>query len=853
MTGFDELVAPTSLGAAFGDVRRRSPSAGSDGITPTAYERHLEAWLDRLSRTLRAGAWRPAPLVRLRQRKPGGGVRRLAIPTVEDRIVIEVLRRALEPIIEPRLSVAAYAYRPGRSARGAVEVVARCIEEGAGWVALADVRDFFDTIGHAQLAKELDGLGCEARVRALLDRLLAGHATRPGRGLAQGSAISPLLSNLVLAPVDRALLEDGHRLVRYCDNLCVPTRSRAAASRALAAVRRELGRRGLSLKPEASRVAEVREGFTWLGFWLGSTGRRVSDSAVRALRARLDAAGEGKTGLALRERLRPIVRGWAQYFDVALPEGASLGRYDDAARSLLMELRGGEAMGPQDAAPEAERDERDEDWDERELEADGEQDGSRRRAVDELLAEADRLAARGAYAEAERAQEEAERLAAAPLDEVVDAPDQLEADQEAVDAYLGLFCAGQDEHEAAPVSGRAGPRELVRVERPPGATDVRAHLLGQTALAVRPRLADGGATLGVLDVDGTHVGTEVAVRAHVDALCSVARSWGLQVLVERTGGRGMHVWIPFEGRVRAHDVAALLARLVAAAGWPADGVRVERLPGGDGEPDLHAQSITLPLGLHVETGARSRLAWGDGREVGNDLCGVFAGAANDPARIVEVSGSSEGARTEVPVVAVVPAERLGQGVAVQRVMAGCAVLRHLADKAAAVGHLDHAERLSLLYSLGHLGEAGRRAIHEIVGRCGNYDEAETSRQIGRLSGLPISCTRMREKHVTAELAPLCACEFGDVRRRGGYPTPLLHAAGFRRVWRDELRGRRLAEVVARERPPEGVAAVAERSELPRAVAPGDDDDGDRAAGGAVEPALDGRGVVVAGVAPHEWA
>jgi hypothetical protein len=152
------------------------------------------------------------------------------------------------------------------------------------------------------------------------------------------------------------------------------------------------------------------------------------------------------------------------------------------------------------------------------------------------------------------------------------------------------------------------------------------------------------------------------------------------------------------------------------------------------------------------------------------------------------------------------------------------------------------------------GCAGRRAIHEIVGRCGNYDEAETTRQIGRLSGLPISCTRMREKHVTAELAPLCACEFGDVRRRGGYPTPLLHAAGFRRVWRDELRGRRLAEVVARERPVEGVAAVAERSELPRVAAVAEQDDGGgRAAGESVERALDGRGVLVTGVAPHEWA
>lgn len=459
--------------------------------------------------------------------------------------------------------------------------------------------------------------------------------------------------------------------------------------------------------------------------------------------------------------------------------------------------------------------------------------------VDERLAAADRLAAEGAYAAAERAYVDAKERSAAPVEVEADRGAGQAWDDELVDAFLGLFCAGQETHEVAAVRRDAGLRDFVPVERPPGPADVRAHLVGEVALAVRPRLADGTCALGVLDVDGVGAGTEIAVRAHVDALCSVARSWGLEVLAERTGGRGMHVWIPLERRRPAQVVAAVLSRIVREAGRPAEGVRVERLPGGDDEPDLHAQAITLPLGRHVETGERSRLAWAGGCEVEDDGTGMLAGAANDVERlagvaVTEVSGEGAAAVR-------VPVERLGLGPggAVRRVMDGCAVLQHLADKAAAVGHLDHAERLSLLYSLGHLGEAGRRAIHEIVGRCGNYSQVETSRQIGRLSGLPISCTRMREKHVTEELAPRCTCDFGDVRRRGGYPTPLLHANGFRRVWREELRGRRAAEVVARERPAAGVRAVAEANELPRGEGPGEGDEH--------------GGVMVAGVPPHEWA
>ncbi len=174
-------------------------------------------------------------------------------------------------------------------------------------------------------------------------------------------------------------------------------------------------------------------------------------------------------------------------------------------------------------------------------------------------------------------------------------------------------------------------------------------------------------------------------------------------------------------------------------------------------------------------------------------------------------------------------------------MDGCAVLRHLADKASAGGHLDHAERLSLLYSLGHLGEPGHRAIHGIIGGCHNYDPGETSRQISRLSGLPIGCARMRDKHATPEILPLCNCEFGPVRRRGGYPTPVLHAIGFRRSWRDTLRGRQRSRAEIRAQDDVGVTAV-EEAGLPQSPELEPD------ATANVEP-----GVHVAGVAPHLWA
>jgi hypothetical protein len=198
--------------------------------------------------------------------------------------------------------------------------------------------------------------------------------------------------------------------------------------------------------------------------------------------------------------------------------------------------------------------------------------------------------------------------------------------------------------------------------------------------------------------------------------------------------------------------------------------------------------------------------------VGTNLAGIFDGAAADPPSLARVCAREETA-------ALAPVELpdwASFGSSVAKIFAGCILLRDLAARSAALGHLTHSERLSLLYSLGHLGEPGARAIHAIIAMCGNYDRAETERQIRRLSGLPIGCSRMREKHATAQTLPQCNCAFDDVRRRGGYPTPLLHAGGFRRGWRDILRGRRHVEARARDGEVGGVTTVEEEGPPPAA-------------------------------------
>jgi CRISPR-associated protein Cas1 len=257
---FDDLITTTALAAHFAEVRAASPAAGADGLRPDDVARDLEGYLAPLSTALGDGSWRPAPLLRIRGRKPGGGVRRLAIPTVADRIVIALLRHLIEQAVEPLLAPSAYAYRPGRSARGAVDAVLAAIAGGARFVALADIREFFDSIALGPLQEAMAALPLPREACAIACHLLDGHALSPGRGLAQGSALSPTLSNLALVPLDRALTGPGRALVRYCDNLCMPAATEREARAALDAMRREAGRLGLQLKEAASQQVAVSHG-----------------------------------------------------------------------------------------------------------------------------------------------------------------------------------------------------------------------------------------------------------------------------------------------------------------------------------------------------------------------------------------------------------------------------------------------------------------------------------------------------------------------------------------------------------------------------------------------------------------
>lgn len=256
--------SPDRLVEAWQRVQANHGAAGGDGVSVDRFARFADTAIPRLSAMLRDGSYRPAPARRVSIAKRDGGTRLLTIPAVVDRIAQGAVALTLGPILEAQMEDSSFAYRRGRGVADAVRRVAALRREGFRWVVDADIRHYFDAIPHAPLLDQVERYSGDDALLDLIAQWLEWYAPG-GRGLPQGSPLSPLLANIYLDDLDEAM--EGHhlRIVRYADDFVVLARDAKRAQEALAQASALLAARGLELHPEKSRVLGFDQGLRFLG------------------------------------------------------------------------------------------------------------------------------------------------------------------------------------------------------------------------------------------------------------------------------------------------------------------------------------------------------------------------------------------------------------------------------------------------------------------------------------------------------------------------------------------------------------------------------------------------------------
>lgn len=175
--------------------------------------------LAELRRSLRASEWRPHPVYAMEIPKPSGGKRLIGVPAVEDRVVERAIMEVIDEHVDAALLPWSYAYRRGLSAKDAIHDLTQARDDGARWVVRADIEACFEEIPRWPALQRLREVVPDERITHVVGSLVNRHGIGPaakriksGRGLHQGSPLSPVLTNLYLDAFDRDLLRQGHRV-----------------------------------------------------------------------------------------------------------------------------------------------------------------------------------------------------------------------------------------------------------------------------------------------------------------------------------------------------------------------------------------------------------------------------------------------------------------------------------------------------------------------------------------------------------------------------------------------------------------------------------------------------------------
>ncbi|HEX4955818.1 MAG TPA: CRISPR-associated primase-polymerase type A1 [Thermoanaerobaculia bacterium] len=820
MSFLEELAAPATLRRAWDSVAAKRGVPGIDRVSIDDFRRDLEANLAKLCQEITQGKYRALPVKRLRPAFLATSDRALVVPAVRDRVVQRAIADLLSPHVEPLLSPACRAFRKGASAMATAEEVGRWVQTDTPWVLRADVKGFFDHIQPEILLAKLAPLVDEAGLR-FLGRIVRCRVFDHDQvaemvvGIPQGSPLSPLLANLYLADLDRELAAEHPRYLRYCDDLILLEAEKARLEAALTRLEELLGPLGLTLNEAKSRLCRAEDGFVFLGYHFGPTGRGPAVKAIEALHFRLGEM-EGSGNLDPAE-LDALHRGWTNYFGDH-PEvwsGSALGilallraghppagreswiadlldarrRLSPAPGPLALALaQAWQGAGHEEQAwleladlpePPAELVQR---WAETLRVPEEGLRGAlprlsgpraeRRGALAEVAAELGRFDAAAKLSGLALAAREAEAARERS------GPAWLDPDEGDLDLLLGFFQGREGVHAVESVA-RGGHRTFVPVQRALLPEDWRAHLAGEKTLALPLIRAGNTCLLGVLDVDLERKALletpgqaeELLGRALAAALrlrAELGRR-GVECLLELSGAKGHHLWIRLQEPLPAARLRRFLLAVVAAAGPLPEGVRVEEFPNRDRlRPEEWRPCVKLPLGVHGKTGRRCELLDGQGKPLVEPLEAIRSLRRAAPeALLAEGAGAVE--TPEAPPPAVDPE----LGPRARKMIEGCHVLGYLARRARETSYLNHRERSSLLCTLGHLGEEGAAALHSIIRHTYNYRRDVTQRHIERLPAFPMSCPKLKEIHPQAAALGTCSCDF---RIRGkGYPTPLLLA------------------------------------------------------------------------------
>ena len=323
----DEVLSKDNLNQAYLQVTRNKGASGIDDMTCEEVKDYLKVHGNDLINQIKSREYKPLPVRRVEIPKPNGGVRKLGIPTVIDRIIQQALVQKMTPIFEPTFSEYSYGFRPNRRCQNAIDRALELLNQGYEWIIDLDLEKFFDKVPQDKLIRLVDNMVNDSDVTALIHKYLRAGVLINGEfedttiGTPQGGNLSPLLSNIYLNELDKELERRGLHFARYADDCVIFVKTEYSAERVMKNIITFIETK-LKLKVNAEKTHITRpNNLKYLGFsfWKdkGEWKSKPHKESFKKLFLKLKKLVKRSWSVDLDYRIKKInevLRGWINYY-----------------------------------------------------------------------------------------------------------------------------------------------------------------------------------------------------------------------------------------------------------------------------------------------------------------------------------------------------------------------------------------------------------------------------------------------------------------------------------------------------------------------------------------------------------
>lgn len=343
----EKVLERNNMMLAYKKVKANKGASGMDGIgTEEIRDYLIENWPSIRERIIKR-KYKPQPVLRVEIPKPNGGVRKLGIPTVVDRIIEQAIVQVIAPIAEEHFSEYSYGFRPGRRAQQAIVKLLEYLNDGYTYIVDIDLEKFFDNVPQDKLmtlvGKIIQDPDTESLIRKYLNAgvMVKGKYEETRVGTPQGGNLSPLLSNIMLNELDKELESRGLHFVRYADDCVIAVGSSAAANRVMNTITKWIERK-LGLKVNATKTKVTRPmNLKYLGFSFvkmnGKWEARPHRDSIENFKRKLKKLTGRSWPIPMDERIQRlnwVIRGWINYFRIGKMKN-QLARIDEHLRARM--------------------------------------------------------------------------------------------------------------------------------------------------------------------------------------------------------------------------------------------------------------------------------------------------------------------------------------------------------------------------------------------------------------------------------------------------------------------------------------------------------------------------------------